>query len=150
MSTNLFNMHSNNKDSHKYNNISSKRDNKKYLYSNNISNMDYSGKINHHIDSSSEENNLLFNNKNHSSITTSNNGYGILVNSSSILASNNNNLNEAVNNLNNNNISSPLNVNANNENGFVGNYNLIKHIENKYDKIGNVNNNIFIDNNNNK
>jgi hypothetical protein len=67
MSTNLFNLHSNNnKDSHNYNNnINYKRDNKKYLYSNNISNMDYSGKISHHIDSSSEENNMLFNNKNH-------------------------------------------------------------------------------------
>ena len=152
MSTNLFNMHSNNKNNHKYNNnISSKRENKKYLYSNNISNIDYSGKINHHIDSSSEENNMLFNNKNHSSITTSANGYGILVNSSSILGSNNTNLNinEGINNVNNNtnNISSPVNLNSNNENGFVSNYNLMKHIENKYEKI---NNNNIMDYNNNK
>ena len=143
MSANLFNMHSNNKDNKKYTNISSKRDNKKYLYSNNISNIDYSGKINHHIDSSSEENNMLFNNKNHSSITTSTNGYGILVNSSSILGSNNTNLNinEGINIINNNtnNISSPVNINPNNENGFISNYNLMKHIENKFDKIGNNN-----------
>ena len=164
MSTKLFNMHSNNnKDNnhHNYNNnLNFKRDNKKYLYSNNISNMDYSGKISHHIDSSSEENNMLFNNKNHSSITSSTNPYGILVNSSSILASGNNtnlNLNEIAtnqnnninnnNNLVNNNISSPSNINPN-ENGFVSNYNLMKHIENKYEKIGNINNNNIIENSN--
>jgi len=166
MSTKLFNMHSNNnKDNnhHNYNNnLNFKRDNKKYLYSNNISNMDYSGKISHHIDSSSEENNMLFNNKNHSSITSSTNPYGILVNSSSILASGNNtnlNLNEIAtnqnnninnnNNLVNNNISSPSNINPN-ENGFVSNYNLMKHIENKYEKIGNINNNNNIIENSNK
>ena len=149
MSANLFNMHTNNiKDNY---HLNFKRENKKYLYSNNISNMDYSGKISHHIDSSSEENNMLFNHKNHSSISSSTNPYGILVNSSSILGSGNNNnlnLNEAMNsqnsNLNNNNnlvnnISSPANINPN-ENGFVGNYNLMKHIENKYEKIGNLNN----------
>ena len=157
MSTNLFNLHSNIKDNNKYNNISSKRENKKYLYSNNISNIDYSGKINRHIDSSSEENNMVFNNKNHSSITTSANGYGILVNSSSILGSNNTNLNinEGINNLNNNlnSIPSPINVNSNNENGFVSNYNLMKHIENKYEKVGNMKNNNFnnfVEYNNNK
>ena len=154
MSANLFNMHSNNNKEHNYNNIKYKRDNKKYLYSNNISNMDYSGKISHHIDSSSEENNLLFNYKNHSSITNSANGCGILVNSSSILGSNNTNMNinEGLINSNNNaknNISSPSNINPNNENGFVSNQNLMKHIENKYEKIknfGNINSNNFLDN----
>ena len=154
MSANLFNMHSNNSKEYNYNNIKYKRDNKKYLYSNNISNMDYSGKISHHIDSSSEENNMLFNNKNHSSIVNSANGCGILVNSSSILGSNNINvnINEGMINSNNNainNISSPANINSNNENGFVGNKNLMKHIENKYEKIkniGNINNNNFLEN----
>ena len=151
MSTNLFNMHSNNnKDNY---HLNFKRDSKKHLYSNNISNMDYSGKISHHVDSSSEENNMLFNHKNHSSITSSTNQYGIFVNSSSILGTGNNtniNLNEVMNNqignINNNNlvnnISSPSNVNQN-ENGFVSNYNLMKHIENKYEKIGKINNNIL-------
>ena len=100
---------------------------------------------------------MLFNHKNHSSITSSTNPYGILVNSSSILGTGNNtnlNLNEVMNNqicnINNNNnlvnnISSPANVNQN-ENGFVSNYNLMKHIENKYEKIGEINNNI-LDNN---
>ena len=141
MSANLFNMHSNNKDNNKYNNMSGKRDNKKYLYSNNMSNIDYSGKINHHIDNSLEENNMLFNNKNHSTITASTNPYGIIVNSSSILGSNNTNINinDGLNNINcnANNVSSPVNINQNNENGFVSNYNLMKHIGNKYDKMGN-------------
>ena len=157
MSSNLFNMHSNNNNNYSNNVNNYKRDNKKYLYNNNISNMDYSCKISHHIDNSSEENNLFFNNKNHSSIAASINPYGVLVNSSSILASGNNtnmNINEGNNNNNQNannnvvnNISSPNNVNSN-ENGFVSNYNLMKHIENRYEKIGN--NNKFIDNNNNK
>ena len=150
-SSNLFNMHvSNIKDQ---NNNNHKKDNKKYIYGNNISNMDYSGKINqHHIDSSSDENNILFNNnKNHSIIGTSLNPYGIMVNSSSILPTGNNtnlNLNDIGNNQNNgvninnniiNNISNLININAN-ETGFVSNYNLMKHIENKYEKKGGNNN----------
>ena len=98
-SSNLFNMHSSNIKDQTNNNH--KKENKKNLYSNNISNMDYSGKINpHHIDNSSEENNILFNNKNHSIIGTSLNPYGIMVNSSSILPSGNTtnlNLNEVGN-----------------------------------------------------
>ena len=145
-SSNLFNMHSSNIKDH--NNNKHKKENKKYIYSN----MDYSGKINHHIDNSSEENNILFNNnKNHSIIGTSVNPYGIMVNSSYILPSGNNtnlNLNDAVNNQNSgvninnniiNNISNLININGN-ENGFVSNYNLMKHIENKYEKVGGINN----------
>ena len=152
--SNLFNMHSNNlKDQ---NNITHKKDNKKHLYSNNISNMDYTSKINHHhnIDNSSEENNIIFNNnnnKNHSIIGTSLNPIGIMVNSSSILPTGNNtnlNLNDIGNNQNNgvninnniiNNISNLININGN-ETGFVSNYNLMKHIENKYEKKGGINN----------
>ena len=145
-SSNLFNMHSSNIKDH--NNNKHKKENKKYIYSN----MDYSGKINHHIDNSSEENNILFNNnKNHSIIGTSVNPYGIMVNSSYIIPSGNNtnlNLNDAVNNQNSgvninnniiNNISNLININGN-ENGFVSNYNLMKHIENKYEKVGGINN----------
>ena len=147
-SSNLFNMHSSNIKDQTNNNH--KKENKKNLYSNNISNMDYSGKINpHHIDNSSEENNILFNNKNHSIIGTSLNPYGIMVNSSSILPSGNTtnlNLNEVGNNQNGvninnniiNNISNLININGN-ETGFVSNYNLMKHIENKYEKIGGMN-----------
>ena len=147
-SSNLFNMHSSNIKDQTNNNH--KKENKKNLYSNNISNMDYSGKINpHHIDNSSEENNILFNNKNHSIIGTSLNPYGIMVNSSSILPSGNTtnlNLNEVGNNQNGvninnniiNNISNLININGN-ETGFVSNYNLMKHIENKYEKMGGMN-----------
>ena len=148
-SSNLFNMHSSNIKDQTNNNH--KKENKKNLYSNNISNMDYSGKINpHHIDNCSEENNFLFNNnKNHSIIGTSLNPYGIMVNSSSILPSGNTtnlNINEVGNNQNGvninnniiNNISNLININGN-ETGFVSNYNLMKHIENKYEKMGGIN-----------
>ena len=148
--SNLFNMHSSNiKDQ---NNNNHKKENKKHLYSNNISKMDYSGKLHHHhIDNSSEENNIFFNNnnnnKNHSIIGNSLNPLGIMVNSSSILPIGNNtnlNLNEMGNKQNNalninnniiNNISNLININGN-ETGFVSNYNLMKHIENKYEKNG--------------
>ena len=147
-SSNLFNMHSSNIKDQTNNNH--KKENKKNVYSNNMSNMDYSGKINpHHIDNSSEENNILFNNKNHSIIGTSLNPYGIMVNSSSILPSGNTtnlNLNEVGNNQNGvninnniiNNISNLININGN-ETGFVSNYNLMKHIENKYENMGGMN-----------
>ena len=152
-SSNLFNMHSSNiKDQLNLNNH--KKDSKKYIYANNISNMDYSSKItNHHIDNSSEENNILFNNnnnKNHSIIGTSINPLGIMVNSSSILPSGNNtnlNFNDVGNNHNNgvninnniiNNISNLININSN-ETGFVSNHNLMKHIENKYEKMSGMN-----------
>ena len=149
-SSNLFNMHSSNiKDQLNINNH--KKDTKKYIYGNNISNMDYSGKItNIHIDNSSEENNILFNNnnnKNHSLIGTSINPLGIMVNSSSILPSGNNtnlNINDVRNNQNSgvninnniiNNISNLININGN-ETGFVSNPNLMKHIE----KMGGITN----------
>ena len=149
-SSNLFNMHSSNiKDQLNINNH--KKDTKKYIYGNNISNMDYSGKItNIHIDNSSEENNILFNNnnnKNHSLIGTSINPLGIMVNSSSILPSGNNtnlNINDVRNNENSgvninnniiNNISNLININGN-ETGFVSNPNLMKHIE----KMGGITN----------
>ena len=145
--SNLFNMNinvSNIKEGNNNNNY--KKESKKHIYGNNISNMEQSGKLNHQIDNSSDENNILFNSKNHSL----NNPYGILINSSSMLplGSNSNfNINETNNqnngiNINNNiinNISNLININTN-KTGFVSNQNLMKHIENKYDKIGGINN----------
>ena len=141
-SSSIFNMQSNNvKENNNY-----KKDKKKYLNNNNISHLDKTGNINHYIDNISEENNLLFNNKNHSL----NNPIGILINSSSMLPLGSNanlNINEENKpnngvNINNNiinNISNLININTS-ENGFVSNYNLLKHIENKYDKPGGINN----------
>ena len=136
-SSNLFNMHTSNI---KVQNNNFEKDNKKYISSNNAVNMDYNRKNLHHIDNSSEDNNILFNSKNHSSI----NPYGILPNSSSILniGNNNININEFANNQNSgvniknniiNNISNLINITSN-DTGFVSNYNLMKHIENKYEK----------------
>ena len=139
MSTNLFNKNSNNnKDNY---HLNFKRDNKKYLYSNNISNMDYSGKISHHIDSSSEENNMLFNHKNNNSNNNSNNNTfysNYLMKSSQLSSGINNNLNNN-SNINNFSLSNIKGINPNIERKGE-NVNVIINNSNKNISIINVNN----------